>query len=344
MVYDRYPHNSNTGDYYNRPDPDIQGRDYGSGRDYSYSSAREYQAAGAYDRDRGAGYGQRGGQDRNRDNGNRDYGAQQSYGRDGGYGRDQRYGGGEYRGSYGSDGHRYIEGAERQSGGRGYGRQPQGYDYDDRGFFDRAGDEVRSWFGDEEAERRRNMDARYDERNDRSDDRSRYGAGSYGRDDDYHQWRRGQIDALDRDYHEYRTENRSKFETEFGSWRTERQTQRGALSKVQEHMDVVGSDGQHIGTVDKVRGDRILLTKNDPAAGGHHHSIPSRWIETVDDKQITVRKTADEAKAHWRDEERNTAFFGEGEARQGQGNTDRTSNGDQSQSPRALNQSFSGTY
>lgn len=28
----------------------------------------------------------------------------------------------------------------------------------DRGFFDRAGDEVRSWFGDEDAERRRNMD------------------------------------------------------------------------------------------------------------------------------------------------------------------------------------------
>ena len=34
---------------------------------------------------------------------------------------------------------------------------------DDRGFFDRAGDEVRSWFGDEEAERRRRMDERFDE-------------------------------------------------------------------------------------------------------------------------------------------------------------------------------------
>jgi osmotically-inducible protein OsmY len=35
-----------------------------------------------------------------------------------------------------------------------YGRR------DDRGFFDRAGDEVRSWFGDEEAERRRRQDER----------------------------------------------------------------------------------------------------------------------------------------------------------------------------------------
>ena len=61
-------------------------------------------------------------------------------------------------------------------------------------------------------------------------------------------------------------------------------------------MDVVGSDGEHVGTVDKVRGDRIILTKNDPAAGGHHHSIPSSWLESVDGK-VTLRKTASEAKA-----------------------------------------------
>ena len=36
---------------------------------------------------------------------------------------------------------------EAYRGERGYGRE-------DRGFVDRAGDEVRSWFGDEEAERR----------------------------------------------------------------------------------------------------------------------------------------------------------------------------------------------
>lgn len=30
----------------------------------------------------------------------------------------------------------------------------------DRGFVERAGDEVRSWFGDEDAERRRRMDER----------------------------------------------------------------------------------------------------------------------------------------------------------------------------------------
>ena len=40
---------------------------------------------------------------------------------------------------------------------------------DDRGFFERAGDEVRSWFGDEEAERRRERDIR------RDDSRSAFG-------------------------------------------------------------------------------------------------------------------------------------------------------------------------
>ncbi|WP_454278088.1 DUF2171 domain-containing protein [Sphingomonas sp. Marseille-Q8236] len=213
------------------------------------------------------------------------------------YGRDDR----QDRGDYG-----------RQQSGRDYGRQPQGYDYEDRGFFARAGDEVRSWFGDEEAERRREADAKFDERY--------YAA----QDHDYNNWRSGQIAALDRDYDEYRSENRTKFENEFSSWRTERQGQRGLLSKVTEHQEVLGSDGAHVGTVDKVRGDRILLTKNDKDAGGQHHSIPSRWLKSVDDK-ITLTKTAEEAKTHWRDEENARAMFGDrtsetGSNRYGQSN------------------------
>ena len=95
-------------------------------------------------------------------------------------------------------------------------------------------------------------------------------------------------------------------------------------------MEVVGSDGSHVGKVDKVRGDRIVLTRNDSEAGGHHHSIPSRWIHSVDDK-VTLRKTADEAHAAWRDEERAGALFGERD--------DQDWHRD-----RNLNRSFSGTY
>jgi hypothetical protein len=350
MGYERYPRDTDPqGDYYNRSETQDYGRDYGAGR--GYSSARDYQAAGQ-GRDE-----QRGGQDRDDRHGGQRYGQQERGGyrdgnRDFGFGqdRDSGYYQGQQeqsRGSYGSGGRRFedpnrseFQGRDRYSrdqGGRdqgrqGYGRQPQGYDYDERGFMARAGDEVRSWFGDEEAERRRDMDARRDERE--------YSRGSEGfhphHDRDYHEWRRGQIDALDRDYAEYRRENRQRFSNEFSTWRTSRQSQRDLLKKVDEHMDVVGSDGEHVGTVDKVRGDRIILTKNDADAGGHHHSIPCSWLQSVEGK-VTLARTAAEAKAAWRDEERQPMF---GEQQDG----DRDQNQARDAQGRMLNRSFSGTY
>jgi hypothetical protein len=51
---------------------------------------------------------------------------------------------------------------------------------------------------------------------------------------------------------------------------------------IQEHMEVVGSDGKHVGTVDhKEGGDRLMLTKDDPKAGGHHHLISFRSIGSI---------------------------------------------------------------
>ena len=196
--------------------------------------------------------------------------------------------------------------ADRDRGRHGRDDAPADYDYDERGFFRRAGDEVRSWFGDDEAERRRELDARYDERY--YDDHAP--RGSRHHDPSYSHWRNRQIAALDRDYDEYRRENQSRFDTEFGSWRNRRTDQRNALQRVSEHMEVVGSDGTHVGTVDKVRGDRVILTKTDKDAGGHHHSIPSSWIDSIDDR-ITLSKTAEEAQAAWRDEERRGALFGD---------------------------------
>jgi hypothetical protein len=245
----------------------------------------------------------------------------------------------------------------------------------DRGFVERAGDEVRSWFGDEEAERRRREDARYDERHrgygsgpygsgpyagaaeyyglglydygyrvqderdhargsnyaapGRGADRGRHASGEgreAGHDHGYRSWRDREIQALDRDYHDYARENQSRFDSEFGSWRKNRQGQRQLLDQVQEHQEVVGSDGAHVGTVDHVRGDHIRLTKQDSAAGGHHHAIPSSWIHSVDDK-VTLTRTADQARQHWRDDDRggNSPFGRE------DGRVD-------------LNRSFSGTY
>ncbi|MGJ3649008.1 DUF2171 domain-containing protein [Sphingomonas sp. GlSt437] len=252
------------------------------GRYQDRSSAREYRAAGmSGDEDRdddGRSHrGYRG--DRFGPYGERGYG--------GGYRGADQSGYGYGRSGYGSSG------SGRSQYGNG-GRNDHGdYDYQDRGFFNRAGDEVRSWFGDEEAERRRRLDQRYDEQHD----------------PEYHGWRQRQIEALDRDYHDYRHERQQSFNQQFDSWRGERGRQRQSLTQVREHMDVVGSDGEHVGTVDKVRGDRIILTKSDPDAGGHHHSIPVGWIGSVDDK-VTLTKTAEEAQRLWRDEERGALFGG----------------------------------
>ena len=81
----------------------------------------------------------------------------------------------------------------------------------------------------------------------------------------YHSWRQAADDELDRDYDDYRRENQSRFEDDFASWRENRdQQKRGLLGQIREHMDVVGNDDEHVGTVDRVAGDRIILTKSDP--------------------------------------------------------------------------------
>ena len=291
-------------------------------------------------------------------------------------------------------------------------------DREERGFFERAGDEIASWFGDDDAERRRRQessgqdrgdyrrDRDYDPRGtvrtsnwDRDDDFRRswrddddrgllsassyrgfggesggrgaagftgdtysdraykpmtgdYGRGEFERprglardeqrrsgfggarershDPHYAEWRNRQIDELDRDYDEYRRENQSKFESDFGNWRSQRQTKRQMLGLVREHMEVVGSDDEHVGKVDRVAGDRIILTKSDEDAGGAHHSLPCTMIDRVEDQRVILDCNAEQAKQKWRDESRERALF----EREDQGQA----------GPGILDRSFSGTY
>jgi hypothetical protein len=42
---------------------------------------------------------------------------------------------------------------------------------------------------------------------------------------------------------------------------------------VKEHMEVIGADGVHIGTVDRVENGRIKLTKADSGEGRHRGTI-----------------------------------------------------------------------
>lgn len=68
---------------------------------------------------------------------------------------------------------------------------------------------------------------------------------------------------------------------------------------IREHMKVVGSDQQLVGTVDHVEGDRIKLAKNDPQAGGKHHYIPTDWVDRIDGDQVCLRQKAQEAQQQW---------------------------------------------
>ena len=280
----------------------------------------------------------------------------------------------DYRGRPSGRDRQYSSDRFNRDEGRGHG----GHRDEERGFFERAGDEISSWFGGDHDDRDRYDSERGQGRwreqergsnrggfggmaqggTGRSPDRyssggrggmrdfdrgsrqeqqswdsprsSREMSGSSSFDPHYHSWRERQIAELDRDYDEYRREHQSKFENDFGSWREKRQSKRSLLHGIREHMDVVGNDDQHVGTVDRVAGDRIILTKSDPESGGVHHSLSCSDIDRIEENRIILDCTADEAKNRWRDENRSRALF----EREDQGEM----------GPRILDRSFEGTY
>jgi hypothetical protein len=70
------------------------------------------------------------------------------------------------------------------------------------------------------------------------------------------------------------------------------------LSQIQEHAEVIGADGVHVGTVDKVEGNRIKLTKSDSGMGsheGHHHYIDGGLVAAVDDGTVRLSANANVA-------------------------------------------------
>lgn len=72
----------------------------------------------------------------------------------------------------------------------------------------------------------------------------------------------------------------------------------GDFSTIREHMEVIGADGAHVGTVDKVEGDRIKLTKADAGMGGHeghHHYISRGLVADVEGDKVRLSANADVA-------------------------------------------------
>ena len=60
---------------------------------------------------------------------------------------------------------------------------------------------------------------------------------------------------------------------------------------IREHMEVIGADGVHVGTVDHVEGDRIKLVMADSGQGshqGHHHYVSMGLVAEVEGDRVRL--------------------------------------------------------
>lgn len=67
-------------------------------------------------------------------------------------------------------------------------------------------------------------------------------------------------------------------------------------AKIREHYEVIGADGVHVGTVDRVEGSRIKLTKIDNEHGPEKHRyIPLGLVADIEGKKVRLSANADVA-------------------------------------------------
>lgn len=130
------------------------------------------------------------------------------------------------------------------------------------------------------------------------------------------------------------------------------------LNAIREHNEVVDENGEHIGTVDKVRGDKVILTKNDPEAGGVHRSFSCTLLERVEDGKVYLSGSKDSIRSRLTEEREGDdnrssggilgGLFGGGrdrdEDRQERMRQEQRSSASSSDGPHVLDRSFSGTY
>jgi hypothetical protein len=67
---------------------------------------------------------------------------------------------------------------------------------------------------------------------------------------------------------------------------------------VKEQMEVIGADGVHVGTVDRIDGDRIKLVKTDSGEGphkGHRHFISRGLVAEVEGDKVRLSANGDVA-------------------------------------------------
>jgi hypothetical protein len=65
--------------------------------------------------------------------------------------------------------------------------------------------------------------------------------------------------------------------------------------QIKEHMEVIGADGVHVGTVDRVENGKIKLTKADSGEGphlGHHHFIDLGLVADIEGTKVRLSANA----------------------------------------------------
>jgi hypothetical protein len=71
-----------------------------------------------------------------------------------------------------------------------------------------------------------------------------------------------------------------------------------SIEQVREGMEVIGADGVHLGTVDRVEGSRIKLTRADSGEGsheGHHHFLSAGLVAEVEGDKVRLSANSDVA-------------------------------------------------
>lgn len=65
--------------------------------------------------------------------------------------------------------------------------------------------------------------------------------------------------------------------------------------EIRENMELIGADGVHVGTVDRVEGGRIKLKKSDAYGRheGHHHYIELGFVAGVQGDKVRLSANAD---------------------------------------------------
>jgi short-subunit dehydrogenase len=80
-------------------------------------------------------------------------------------------------------------------------------------------------------------------------------------------------------------------------------------SEIAEHAEVLSADNQHVGTVDKVHGNQIKLTRKD-STDAKHHFIPLSWVASATGGEVRLNRNAYVVREHWGTEKNDDVMTG----------------------------------